>query len=56
MVKTVNQKPFLTEEEEELLRELNNFRFSVGGKEYNLFKDYEFENLKIKSSVGTKRL
>ena len=48
MVKTVNQKPFLTKEEEDLLRELNNFRFSVDGKEYNLFKDYEFENLKIK--------
>ena len=48
MVKTVNQKPFLTDEEEKLLEELNNFRFLIDKREYNLFKDYEFKNLKIK--------
>lgn len=48
MVKSVNQKPFLTDEEEKLLIELNNFRFVIDKVEYNLFKDYEFENLKIK--------
>ena len=48
IIKMVNDKPFLTDEEEELLKELNSFEFQVNDKKIKMFKPTEFENLIIK--------
>lgn len=48
IIKMVNDKPFLTDEEEELLNELNSFEFNFNEKNIRMFKPIEFENLIIK--------
>lgn len=48
IVKTVNNKPFLTDDEEKLIFELNEFEFEIENKKIKMFKPLEFENLSIK--------
>lgn len=48
IIKTINEKPFLTDSEEMLINELNRFKFNLDGKEIHLLRENEYKNLVIK--------
>lgn len=55
IIKIINNKPFLTDEEEQLIKELNEFEFDLLGKKIRMFKGIEYENLIIKRGNLTEK-
>ena len=55
IIKIINNKPFLTDEEEQLIVELNSFEFDISGKKIKMFKENEYENLIIKRGNLTEK-
>lgn len=48
IIRLINNKPFITDEEEDLLQKINNLEVNFNGIKYKFFKKEEIENLTIK--------
>lgn len=48
IIRLINNKPFITDEEEDLLKKINNLEVNFNGIKYKFFKKEEIENLTIK--------
>lgn len=48
IIRLINNKPFITDEEEDILQKINNLEVNFNGIKYKFFKKEEIENLTIK--------